>query len=41
VIDRARKEGRDLAVTVLENLMNIALGATGLNRPTPKGQETH
>src|ERR1700677_4747951 len=39
VIDRARKEGRDLAVTVLENLMNIALGATGLNRPTPKGQE--
>jgi hypothetical protein len=39
VIDRARREGRDLAVTVLENLMNIALGATGLNRPTPKGQE--
>lgn len=38
-IDKARREGRDLAVTVLENLMNIALGATGLNRPTPKGQE--
>lgn len=36
VIDRARREGRDLAVTVLENLMNIALGATGLNRPTSK-----
>jgi hypothetical protein len=38
-IDKARRDGRDLAVTVLENLMNIALGATGLNRPTPKGQE--
>lgn len=37
-IDRARREGRDLAVTVLENLMNVALGATSLNRPTPKGQ---
>lgn len=35
VIDRARKEGRDLAVTVLERLMNLAEGATGLNRPTP------
>ena len=33
VIDRARKEGRDLAVTVLERLMNVAEGATGLNRP--------
>jgi len=35
-IDKARREGRELAVTVLENLMNIALGATGLNRPTPQ-----
>jgi hypothetical protein len=34
VIDRARKEGRDLAVTVLERLMNVAEGACGLNRPT-------
>lgn len=35
VIDRARKEGRDLAVTVLERLMNVAEGACGLNRPIP------
>ncbi|MHB8272699.1 hypothetical protein [Bradyrhizobium sp.] len=35
VIDRARKEGRDLAVTVLERLMNVAEGACGLNRPVP------
>ena len=35
-IDKARKEGRDLAVTVLERLMNIAEGACGLNRPTPQ-----
>jgi hypothetical protein len=34
VIDRSRKEGRDLAVTVLERLMNVAEGAAGLNRPT-------
>jgi hypothetical protein len=36
VIDKARKEGRDLAVTVLERLMNLAEGACGLNRPTPQ-----
>ena len=38
VIDRARKEGRDLAVTVLERLMNVAEGATGLTRPTAKAE---
>ena len=39
VIDRARKEGRDLAVTVLERLMNIADDVTGLNRPTQAGDK--
>jgi hypothetical protein len=38
VIDRARKEGRDLAVTVLERLMNVAEGAAGLNRPPASGK---
>jgi ketopantoate reductase len=33
-IDRARKEGRELAKDVLERLMHIAEGATGVNRPT-------
>lgn len=33
VIDAARKEGRELATSVLERLMKIAEGATGVNRP--------
>src|ERR1700687_5370250 len=39
VIDRARKEGRDLAVTVLERLMNVANEMTLLARPGPKKRE--
>lgn len=38
VIDLARKEGRDLAVTVLERLMNVAEGTCGLNRPKTAAQ---
>jgi hypothetical protein len=34
VIDRARREGRELAVDVLEKLMKVAEGAAAINRPT-------
>ena len=34
VIDRARKEGRELAVDVLERIMKLCEGAAGAFRPT-------
>jgi hypothetical protein len=37
VIDRARKEGRDLAVTVLERLMNVAEKIAVETRPQAAG----
>ena len=40
VIDRARKEGRQLAVDVLEKLMNLAEGAAAENRPTTEKEMT-
>ena len=36
-LSQAGIASRVAAVTVLENLMNMALGATRLNRPTSKG----
>jgi hypothetical protein len=37
-IDRARREGRELAVDALERFMKIAEGAAGVNKPTTQAE---